>query len=47
MRAARKLRIVEGCPQPDAPPFRPIVYGAPRCQLKPKGTPITANPHPG
>jgi len=28
MRAARKLRIVEGCPQPDPPPFRPIQYGA-------------------
>jgi hypothetical protein len=27
MRAARKLRIVEGCPQPDPPPFKPIQYG--------------------
>jgi len=28
MRSARKLRVVEACPQPDPPPFRRIQYGA-------------------
>lgn len=44
---ARKLRVVANCPQPEPQPFRPIQYGAQRCPLKPKGTPITANPAPG
>ena len=43
MRAPRKLRIIEDCPQPESP-YKPVVMG---CPLKPRGTPITANPHPG
>lgn len=27
MRPLRKLRVVEGCPMPDPPPYRPIQYG--------------------
>lgn len=44
--SARKLRVVPNCPQPEPPPFKQVKYGPQRCPLKPKGTPITANPAP-
>lgn len=43
---SRSLRVVPDCPQPESP-IKPVKYGPQRCPLKPKGTPITANPHPG
>ena len=36
LKMKRRLRAVEGCPQPDPPPAKPIVYGsAPWSRLPP------------
>lgn len=38
-RLKRRLRVVEGCPMPDPPPYRPIEYGAaPWSRLPPTPT---------